>query len=65
MSRGAIYPIQKIPPEELPLSRPSIYRLISRGELATFKIGNRRYVSQGAIDALIERRMAEQEEEAS
>jgi excisionase family DNA binding protein len=35
------------------LSRATIYRLIADGKLATLKIGSRRLVPIGAIDALL------------
>jgi excisionase family DNA binding protein len=37
----------------LGLSRPTIYRLIALGRLKTVKIGARRLVPLGAIDALL------------
>jgi excisionase family DNA binding protein len=35
------------------LSRATIYRLIADGKLSTLKIGSRRLVPVGAIDALL------------
>jgi excisionase family DNA binding protein len=37
------------------LSRATIYRLIAEGKLSTLKIGARRLVPVGAIDALLSR----------
>ncbi len=37
------------------LSRATLYRLIGRKQLATLKVGSRRLVPVGAIDALLEK----------
>jgi excisionase family DNA binding protein len=38
----------------LPVSRPTIYKLIRAGELETVKIGRRRFVSDDAIANFIQ-----------
>ena len=42
----------------LGLSRATVYRLIERGELPTFKIGTRTLIQRTALDALIDRKLA-------
>lgn len=38
------------------ISRKTFYELVNAGELKTFKIGNRRYVSAAALADFIERK---------
>ena len=42
----------------LGISRPTLYRLINRGELTTFTLGRRRLVSHQAIADLVAEREA-------
>lgn len=42
----------------LRISRPTLYRLISRGDLATFTLGRRRLVSHQALADLVAEREA-------
>lgn len=37
------------------ISRPTIYRLIARGELATFKLGSRTLILRTDLEALLDR----------
>lgn len=39
----------------LGVSRPTLYRLIGRGELVTFKIGSRTLIMRAELDALLDR----------
>lgn len=40
------------------LSKPTLYRLVERGELTTFKIGHRTLIKREVLEALIERKAA-------
>lgn len=40
-------------------SRGSFYKLVAAGEIKTFRIGKRRYVSEAALQDFIRRREAE------
>lgn len=42
----------------LRVSRPTLYQKIASGELKSFKIGRRRFVTDEAIDEFIERSAA-------
>jgi excisionase family DNA binding protein len=44
----------------LGLSRPTIYRLIDSGHLATYKIGRAHRTTDAAIDKCVERLMSEE-----
>lgn len=39
----------------LSISRPTIYRMIARGELATFKLGSRTLILRADLEALLDR----------
>lgn len=39
----------------LGLSRSTVYRLIQRGELATFKVGARTLISRRVLDSFVDR----------
>lgn len=39
----------------LGVSRPTLYRLIARGELATFKMGSRTLILRTELEALLDR----------
>jgi excisionase family DNA binding protein len=41
--------------EALSCSKPTVYRLVSDGHLATFLIGRKRYASPKAVHACVER----------
>ena len=44
--------------EAVGLSRPTIYRLIQRGELRTFKIGTRTLILRSALEEFLTRQAA-------
>lgn len=41
--------------QALGVSRPTLYRMIGRGELATFKLGSRTLIRRTELDALLDR----------
>lgn len=41
--------------QALGVSRPTLYRLIARGELATFKMGSRTLILRTELEALLDR----------
>jgi excisionase family DNA binding protein len=42
----------------LDISRPTLYRLIERGDLRSFHVGKKRFCLKSDLDAFIERRLA-------
>ena len=50
------YSIREVLDGPLPVARPTLYELINSGQLRTFKVGRRRFVTDTALSEFFERR---------